>query len=120
MKNIAFFLLLFLSQQAIAQLRLPSFISEGMVLQQQKSNRIWGWATADQQINLLFKGKNYPAFADQNGAWQVFLEASQAGKAGEMIIAAGEEKIGVKRHPDWRSLGMQRTKQYGVDHGMAS
>ncbi|MFM8486438.1 MAG: sialate O-acetylesterase, partial [Bacteroidota bacterium] len=61
-----------------AQLRLPAFLSDNMVLQQQKHNRIWGWAEPGMLVQVAFQGKTYPAFADKQGVWQVFLQPSSA------------------------------------------
>ncbi len=76
-----------------AQLRLPAFLSDNMVLQQQKYNRIWGWAEPGKLVQVEFQGKTYPAFADKQGVWQVFLQPSSAGTGGAMHIRAGAESL---------------------------
>jgi sialate O-acetylesterase len=92
--KIRFFVIsLFFTQLATAQLRLPSFIADNMVLQQKKVNRIWGWAAAKQLVTVEFNAKKYPAIAAADGQWQVFLEESKAGNAGSMIITTENEKI---------------------------
>lgn len=90
-----FFLLtaMAVTQFLSAQLRLPSFLASDMVLQQQKVNRIWGRADAQQLVTVSFKNKTYSTFANGNGEWQVFLEPSVAGNAGSMVVKAGTEKI---------------------------
>lgn len=90
-----FFLLtaMAVTQFLSAQLRLPSFLASDMVLQQQKVNRIWGRADAQQLVTVSFKNKTYTTFANGNGEWQVFLEPSVAGNAGSMVVKAGTEKI---------------------------
>ncbi|MBI5472319.1 MAG: beta galactosidase jelly roll domain-containing protein [Ignavibacteriae bacterium] len=67
-----------------------------MVIQQNKVNRIWGWAKAEQLVTVGFSGKKYSAFADSRGKWEVFLEPSKAGNAGAMTVAAGENVLEVK------------------------
>jgi len=79
-----------------AQLRLPSFISDNMVLQQKKVNRIWGWSKAQQLIKVDFNGKKYPAYANNNGEWEVFLQPANAGNAGSLIVSADSEHIVLK------------------------
>lgn len=61
-----FFLLaaLAIAQLLSAQLRLASFLASDMDLQQQKVNRIWGWANANQLVAVSFKNKTYSAFAN--------------------------------------------------------
>ena len=88
-----FFIFFGVAQPFCAQLRIPAFLSSGMVLQQQKTNRIWGWAGPGQLVQVEFMQKTYPAFADAQGKWQVFLEPARAGKGGAMRISAGTEQI---------------------------
>ena len=88
-----FFLCASFLQPLAAQLRIPAFFSSGMVLQQQKTNRVWGWAAPGQLVQVEFMGKNYPAFADAQGEWQVFLQPARAGNGGQMRISAGTEKM---------------------------
>lgn len=93
MKSFLLLAALAVSQFLCAQLRLPSFIASDMVLQQQKVNRIWGWANAQQLVTVSFQHKTYAAFANSNGEWQVFLEPAVAGNAGTMVVKAGTEEI---------------------------
>lgn len=93
MKSFLLAAALTVTQLLSAQLRLPSFLAGDMVLQQQKVNRIWGWADAQQLVAVSFKNKNYSTFANNNGEWQVFLEPAAAGNAGTMVVKAGTEKI---------------------------
>lgn len=93
MRIFSFLIALTVTQFLSAQLRLPSFLANDMVLQQQKVNRIWGWANAQQLVTVTFKNKTYSSFANSNGEWQVFLEPAVAGSAGSMLVKAGTEKI---------------------------
>jgi sialate O-acetylesterase len=43
-------LLILLSLSAFAQIKLPSLVSDGMVLQQNQVTQIWGWASPDEKI----------------------------------------------------------------------
>lgn len=96
MRTIAVAICLLFSQALTAQLRLPSFIADNMVLQQKKVARVWGWAAAQQVVTVEFRGKKYASIANSNGDWQVFLDASNAGSAGNMLITAGGETIDLK------------------------
>ena len=62
------FILLILSllffANASAQITLPQIVGDHMVLQRDQQNRIWGWASANEEISLKFKGKKYRASAD--------------------------------------------------------
>jgi sialate O-acetylesterase len=96
MKSILLFTALIFTQMLPAQLHLPSFLSDGMVLQQKKVNRIWGWAKADQLITVECKEKKYPAYANSYGEWEVFLDPVNAGQVGSIMVTAGDEKIELK------------------------
>ena len=93
MKSLILTASLIFSQTLHAKLHLPSFISDGMVLQQKKPNRIWGWSDPRQHITVMFKGKPYQAFANSSGEWQLFLDPASAGNAGSMTVSTGTEKI---------------------------
>ena len=78
------------------KLKLPSLISEGMVLQRKEEIKIWGWAEADQKVNVNFKGEEYSAKANFKGEWSFVLPAQQAGGPFEIEISTADEKIVVE------------------------
>ena len=53
--------------------RLPRFISSGMVLQRGDTARVWGWADANTAIKVQFAGKKFNAVADADGRWSVAI-----------------------------------------------
>ncbi|WP_102795637.1 sialate O-acetylesterase [Bowmanella denitrificans] len=67
------------SKDAVAQLRLPALLSDGAVLQRDKSLQIWGWASPEERISLIFEHLHLTATADSQGRWQIQLPAQQAG-----------------------------------------
>ena len=71
--------LFFLSQAAFGQIRLPKLINNGMVLQRNAKDRIWGWASPGEQVTVRFHGKDYKTTANQNGDWSVMLSPMKAG-----------------------------------------
>lgn len=48
------------------QIKLPGFISDGMILQHNTQTKLWGWASPNKKT-LSFNGKQYPATASNNG-----------------------------------------------------
>ncbi|WP_335965798.1 sialate O-acetylesterase [Galbibacter sp. PAP.153] len=70
-----------------SQISLPKLISDGMVLQRDIPITVWGWASAEENITILFKGKTYHTKAGQNGNWEVDLEAGKAGGPYTMRIS---------------------------------
>ena len=85
--------LLFAASSLAAQLRLPTIFSDGMVLQQQKPLRVWGWAAPNQGVWVKFKGKKYPTHADATGQWSLFMAPATAGHAGDLLVQSGGQTI---------------------------
>ncbi len=75
------------------KLKLPSLISDGMILQRKEEIKIWGWSEAGQEVNVNFKGVEYSAEANSGGEWSLILPAQQAGGPFVMEISTVNEKI---------------------------
>jgi sialate O-acetylesterase len=95
MKKTTLLFSILITHQLMAQLRLPSFISDNMVIQQNVANRVWGWAQPDKMVHVNFGGNNYQTYADNNGNWSLFLDPMKAGKAGTMTIQSEKEQLQV-------------------------
>lgn len=56
---------------ARAEIRLPAFFADGMVLQQQATVRIWGAAAAGAKVTLTagWDNRTYTCKAASNGSW---------------------------------------------------
>ena len=90
--RIAFFSLLLLAATgAKAQVALPTFIADGMVLQQQSNAPLWGKAPAGSQVTVTtsWDGREYFASADSMGNWMVSVQTPGAGGPYSILI---EEK----------------------------
>jgi sialate O-acetylesterase len=74
-----------------AGVRLPSIISDNMVLQQGKAVPIWGWAGANETVTV--KGSwgsgKWKTTADKDGKWMVRIDTGKAGGPYEMTISNG-------------------------------
>lgn len=68
-----------LSLDAVAKVRLPRLVSDGMVLQRDVPIKVWGFADAGEQVNLSFRGTELQTKADNAGRWQVELPIQEAG-----------------------------------------
>jgi sialate O-acetylesterase len=85
------FFLIFSIGHGLSQIQLPRLISDGVVLQRNIDVRIWGSASANETVELLFGGKIYKTNADQNGNWQIPLPPQDAGGPFEMIFRGKNE-----------------------------
>ena len=71
---------------ALAQVRLPSFFSDHMVLQRQQPIPVWGWAKPGEKVTVSLHNKSVATKADKAGKWQVQLPAEEAGGPYTLII----------------------------------
>jgi len=69
------------------QIRLPKLISDGMILQRDTELKIWGWASAGENVSIYFNEATFKTIADQNGNWQIILPKQKAGGPYSMKIA---------------------------------
>lgn len=86
-------LISFFSVNTFAELKLPSILNDDMILQQNKENPIWGWATPGKNVRVSFMNKDYITLAKPNGEWKITLNAAKGGEGGNMVISSGNERI---------------------------
>lgn len=75
-----------------AKVKLPSFFSDGMVLQQQTNAVIWGWAkpAADIKISSSWNKKSYVVKTEANGRWMAKIATPVAGGPYSITVSDGE------------------------------
>lgn len=56
-----------------AEVKLPGFFSDNMVLQRDAPLKIWGKADKGENIEIRFNGQTVKTRADKNGKWQIML-----------------------------------------------
>lgn len=78
---------------AMAQLRLPAFFGDHMVLQRDMPVKVWGEAAPGKRVTVELAGKKASAKADKTGHWSVSLPALQAGGPYTMVVKSGKECI---------------------------
>ncbi len=77
-----------------AGLKLPAIISHHMVLQQKRTNPVWGWDTPGTRVIVSFAGQTQSAVAGPDGKWSVKLAAVPATHQPQTItISDGTQKI---------------------------
>ena len=64
-----------------ADLKLPAFISDNMVLQQRSKVPIWGWAEAGEEIRITtsWDSQVFETITDPNGLWKTKIITPPAG-----------------------------------------
>ena len=92
--------LLLFSVPLFAEVRLPMFFADGMVLQQQSQVRLWGWcdkfyggATSRQVVvTTSWDGRSYNAVSDHDGRFEVTVQTPKAGGPYVVTFNDGEQR----------------------------
>ncbi|HEY3901535.1 MAG TPA: sialate O-acetylesterase [Chthoniobacter sp.] len=84
-----------LTGTALADVKLPSIISDNMVLQQDTPASVFGWAEPGEKITVKFAGKSAAATAGPDGKWVTKLEGLTAGTTGELTVS-GKNTLTIK------------------------
>ena len=81
-------LLSLLSLTTFGKVRLPSFFSDGMVMQRNMPIPVWGWTDQDEKVTVQFRGKTYAVDAVKGVKWSLRLDPQQAGGPYELLVSA--------------------------------
>jgi len=92
MKKNSLLILLLFSLMASANVRMPLLFSDGMVLQRNKPIPVWGWADANEKVEIRFNKQIKTITADKNGKWMLKLDSEKAGGPYKLSII-GKNKI---------------------------
>ena len=78
-----------------AEVRLPQFFSDGMVLQQQTQARLWGWAKGKTvTVTTSWDGKEYKAQTDKDGRFEVLVQTPAASQqTHDITLNDGKETV---------------------------
>jgi sialate O-acetylesterase len=97
MKRVLILILLVLSGSLLkAEIRLPAFVGDNMVLQRDARINIWGWADPGEKVTVLFRDMNITAKAGRDGKWSVAMTPLPAGGPYEMTIRGRRNTIIIK------------------------
>ena len=77
---------------AQAEVKLPAFFMDNMVLQQQTTARLWGTATPKKEVTLTasWSDAKYTAKADKEGKFMIEFPTADAGGPYEVTVSDGE------------------------------
>jgi len=95
MRPFILFLAVLFSMYSKANVRLPKIFADDMVLQRGTLIPIWGWAAANEKIEVKFHHQVKTTKADKNGKWMVRLAAENAGGPYELSIK-GKNRLVLK------------------------
>jgi len=91
-------LTLFLAPSLLfAELSVPHFFSDHMVIQRERAASIWGKADTGAEVRVTFKDKSASTKAGADGKWRVQLDTGAADSAGAVLtVSAGADKLEIK------------------------
>lgn len=72
-----------------AKIVMPKIFADNMVLQRNVLIPVWGWANANEKVEVKFNNQVKTAKADKNGKWIIRLNAENAGGPYELTIKGG-------------------------------
>ena len=81
--------------QAMAGIKLPALIGNNMVLQQNTTINVWGWADAGEKITILASWQSTPetAITTTGGDWKTTIKTPVAGGPYKMVITGRDYSI---------------------------
>lgn len=81
MKSKLIFLFILFSKLAMANISLPNFFSDNMVLQRNSSIKIWGWANPKEEIRITpsWDNQDYKTIANNEANWEVVIPTPKEG-----------------------------------------
>ena len=78
-----------------ADVKLPSIISDNMVLQQGMRVPIWGWGEPGESITVTLNSQCEQVVVNEQGRWKITFDPLKAGGPVEMTVS-GKNRIKVK------------------------
>lgn len=78
---------------ALAEVRLPSMISDHMVVQRDIAFHVWGWADPGEALTVTFADHVEQTVADDQGRWRVSMPALEASAQPRTLTVAGQNTI---------------------------
>lgn len=96
MKYYSYLLLIIFLVQAkfsLAEVKLPTFFSNNMVIQRNVEFNVWGYADAAEKVYVEFNNENRTTIADENGYWNVQFSPMKTQDTPLKMIIMGKNLI---------------------------
>jgi sialate O-acetylesterase len=75
-----------LTAHSSADISVPAYFSEHMMLQAEAPAPVWGWADPGESVSAIFDGQTQSTHADEKGEWRVSFTALKAGTNGPLTL----------------------------------
>jgi sialate O-acetylesterase len=83
---IAFVAAGWLTPKVQADLSVPAYFSDHMMLQAEAAAPVWGWADPGESVSATFAGQTQTTHADEKGEWRVTFSGLKAGTNGPLTL----------------------------------
>ncbi|MGB0582468.1 MAG: sialate O-acetylesterase [Limisphaerales bacterium] len=95
--SLAFIVSVFAPVAALAELSVPHFFSDHMVIQREAAVSIWGKAKSGAKVTISFKGETSVVTANDKGRWRAKLKTGKADAKGATLkISSSGKTIALK------------------------
>ena len=84
-----------LQQAAQADVSLPGFFGDHMVMQRNAELRIWGWCDAGEEVSVTLNGKEASTKGGEDGTWKVTLPAMEVSSMPLTLQVKGTNVINI-------------------------
>ena len=91
-RNLIFLFALLICSTTFAKIKLPSVLSDNMVLQRNTNANLWGFGSANTEITITtsWNKKSYKAKSSANGDWKIPVSTPNFGGPYQVTISDGE------------------------------
>lgn len=87
---ISTFLIIAVSINLSAQLKLNHIFDNNMVLQRDKPVRVWGWGDSEKKVTVEFSGQIKETTIGTNNAWEIYLDPMDDNIVGQLFKVTSE------------------------------
>ncbi|WP_241686460.1 sialate O-acetylesterase [Flavobacterium sp. YO12] len=108
----------------MANITLPNFFGDNMVLQRSSKVKMWGWANPNEEIKLVSSWNNqeYKTVADSEAKWEFYIKTPEAGGPFTIVIKGFNEVVlkNILIGEVWLCAGqsnMEMSVDWGIDDG---
>ena len=116
-KTLVYFLLFTLVASLGAEVRLPKFFTNNMVLQRDIPVRVWGWTNAGESVAVKFGSQTKNTTAGSDGKWSVQLDAMPANATPQVLEVNGMRLKNILVGDVWICSG-QSNMEWTVQNSM--
>jgi len=79
-----------------AEVKLPTILSDHMVLKKSEATPLWGWADPGEKVVTTLNSQRAEAQADSEGRWKTSLDLTKSGPGPHELVVEGKNRIVIR------------------------